>query len=186
MIQHQLQQVNGQQLVAGGHFCILRDEKTQLLAHASGVAGLELLAEGVQFLLGHVDGFVLIVTEERQQGLGQPGQVPVRDGGLVAVAVAALMVDRAEDSIRIIGVHEGAGTIVDRLAGNGHVVGVHHAVDEAHRLPLRHQGDLACDDPAQHQPVGVELRILSGFGVDVREMPLDGVVGKRLQCSDIA
>ena len=109
----------------------------------------------------------------------------MRDGGLVAVAVAALMVDRAEDSIRIIGVHEGAGTIVDRLAGNGHVVGVHHAVDEAHRLPLRHQGDLACDDPAQHQPVGVELRILSGFGVDVRKMPFDGVVGKRLQRGDV-
>ena len=110
----------------------------------------------------------------------------MRDGGLVAVAVAALMVDRAEDSIRIIGVHEGARAVVDRLAGNGHVVGVHHAVDETHRLPLRHQGDLACDDPAQHQPVGVELRILSGFGVDVRKMPFDGVVGKRLQCSDIA
>ena len=108
------------------------------------------------------------------------------DGGLVAVAVAALMVDRAEDSIRIIGVHEGAGAVVDRLAGNGHVVGVHHAVDEAHRLPLCQQRDLACDDPAQHQPVAVELRILSGFGADIGKMPFDGVVGKRLQCSDIA
>ena len=110
----------------------------------------------------------------------------MRDGGLVAVAVAALMIDRAEDSIRIIGVHEGAGAVVDRLAGNGHVVGVHHTVDEAHRLPLRHQGDLACDDPAQHQPVGVELRVCSGFGADVRKMPFDGVVGKRLQCGDVA
>ena len=185
VIQHQLQQVDGQQLVAGGHFCILRGEEAQLLAHAPGVAGLELAGEGVQFLLGHVDGFVLIVTEERQQGLGQPGQVPVRDGGLVAVAVAALMVDRAEHGIRIIGVHEGTGAVVDRLAGNGHVVGVHHTVDETHRLPLHHQGDLACDDPAQHQPVGVELRILSDFGADVRKMPLDGVVGQRLQCGDV-
>jgi len=49
----------------------------------------------------------------------------------------------------------------------------------------RPQGDLACDDPAQHQPVGVELRILSGFGVDVRKMPFDGVVGKRLQRGDV-
>ena len=65
VIQHQLQQVDGQQLVAGGHFCILRGEEPQLLAHAPGVAGLELAGEGVQFLLGHVDGFVLIVTEER-------------------------------------------------------------------------------------------------------------------------
>ena len=76
------------------------------------------------------DRLLLVGVQERQQGLGEAGQVPLRDRGLVAVGVAAGVVDRAEHRVRAVGVHERARAVVDRLPGDRHVVGVHHPVDE--------------------------------------------------------
>src|SRR3712207_8365876 len=45
-------------------------------------------------------------------------QVPLRDPRLVAVGVAPEAVDRAEHRGRVVGVQEGAGAVVDRLAGD--------------------------------------------------------------------
>ena len=73
-------------------------------------------------------------------------QVPLGDDRLVAVGVAPAVVDRAEDRGRVVGVHEGARPVVDGLAGDRHVVGVHHAVDEADEHPLRDQRRLRGDD----------------------------------------
>ena len=76
----------------------------------------------------------------------EPGEVPLRDRGLVAVGVAAAVVDRAEHRRRIEGVHERARAVVDRLARDRHVVGVHHAVDEPDEHPPGHQRGLGVDD----------------------------------------
>jgi hypothetical protein len=46
-------------------------------------------------------------------------------------------------------VHEGAGAVVDGLARDGHVVGVHHAVDEAHRHPVGDEPGLPLGHGAQ-------------------------------------
>src|SRR3546814_9176446 len=55
------------------------------------------------------------------------------------------MVDRAEDRLWGVFVQERAGTVVDGLAGDRGVVGVHHAVDEADPQPAGDQLDLGRD-----------------------------------------
>lgn len=50
---------------------------------------------------GRADRRVLILVEKRQQCLGKAGQVPAGDRRLVAVRVAAAVVDRAEHGVGI-------------------------------------------------------------------------------------
>jgi hypothetical protein len=90
---------------------------------------------------------------------------------LAAVGVAAGGVDGTEDGFRVVGFHEGAGAVVDGFAGEGHVVGVHDAVDEADLEPFRNQGGLAVDDGAEE----VDDR---GVGRDFRVVALAEVVGE--------
>ena len=68
------------------------------------------------------------------------------DRRLVAVGVAALLVDRTEHSGGVVGIEKRAWTVVDRLPRHGHVVGIHHAVHEAHVHPLRHERRLLLDN----------------------------------------
>jgi hypothetical protein len=75
--------------------------------------------------------------------LRQTGEVPLSDAWLVAVSVAPHAIDRAVDPLGVIGVHEGAGTVVNGLARYRHVVGVHDAMNEADELPLRRKRCLA-------------------------------------------
>src|SRR3546814_3270598 len=63
-----------------------------------------------------------VVVDQRKESLRQASQVPLRDLRLVAVGVAAGVIDRAEDGRRVVGVHERARPVVDRLAGDRHVV----------------------------------------------------------------
>ena len=66
---------------------------------------------------------------------------------------------------RIVGVHERARAVVDRLAGDRHVVGVHHAVDEADQHPLRDQRRLPRATASQQREVAVgragQLRVVA-------------------------
>ena len=87
---------------------------------------------------------------ERQQRLREPREIPLRDAGLVRVRVAAVMIDGAEHRVRIVFIHERARAVVDGLARDRHVVGVHHAVDEADAHPFRDQRRLALRDRFQH------------------------------------
>ena len=73
-------------------------------------------------------------------GLGQPRQVPLRDGRLVAEGVAPVLVDGAEHGRGIVGLQERAGPEVDRLPRDRHVVRVHHPVDEARRSSTARRG----------------------------------------------
>ncbi len=65
-----------------------------------------------------------------------------RDARLIRERVAAAVVDRAERLARIVRVEERARSVVDRLAGDRRVVGVHHAVHEADAEPARDQARL--------------------------------------------
>src|SRR5256885_16287676 len=56
---------------------------------------------------------------------------------LLVVGVAAGFVGMVADVVRVERVDEAVRPVVQRLAGDRHVVGVHHAVAPAHRLPLR-------------------------------------------------
>ena len=115
-----------------------------------------------------------------QQRLGEAGEVPLRDHRLVAVGVAAAGVDRAVDGGRVEGVHERARPVVDGLAGDRHVVGVHHAVDEADQHPLRDQRRLGGDDRLEER----EVRVLGVGGLGV--VPGDRVVGEPAQQVGVA
>ena len=75
--------------------------------------------------------------------------------GLVAVGVAAPLVDGAEHRGRVEHVHERARAVVDGLAGDRHVVGVHHAVHEPDEHPAGHQLGLRGDDA----PVQLQVRV---------------------------
>jgi len=90
-------------------------------------------------------------VQNRQQRFGQTGQVPLRHGRLLAVGISPLTVDRAEHRGRIETLHERTRTIVDGLARNAHVVGVHHPVDEAHAHPACNQLRLPLTDGLQHR-----------------------------------
>ena len=113
----------------------------ELRSHAVRPGSASSGRERRERLGGQGDRLLLVVGQQREQGLGEPGQVPLRDDRLVAVGVAPAGVDRAEDRGGIEGLHERARAVVDRLAGDRHVVGVHHPVDESDEHPL---GDQRC------------------------------------------
>ena len=140
---------------------------------APGV-GVE-IGEAAERGLRELDAALGGVGEQRQQRLGEADEVPVRDLRLVAVGVAALRIDRAEHGRRVEVVHERARAVVDGLAGDGHIVGVHHAVDKADVHPLRDERGLRGDHRVEEREVRV-LRV-GGVGVVAR----DGVVGEAAQ-----
>jgi hypothetical protein len=73
------------------------------------------------------------------------------------------VVNRAERLVRIVLVEKGARSIVDRLAGDRGVVGVHHAVHEADPEPPCDEVRLGVDDALEERQ-----RVVAGaFGVGV-------------------
>ena len=73
---------------------------------------------------------------------------------------------------RIVVVHERAGTVVDGLAGDRGVVGVHDAVDEADQQPARDQLGL----PRDHR---FQQRVIGALGARrFRIVPGDDVIGE--------
>ena len=128
--------------------------------------------ETVDDLGGQLDRPAFVVGDQRQQGFRQAGQVPAGNAGLRLVGIAPHLVDGTEHRARIEGLHESAGAEVDALAGNSHVVGVHHAVNKARMHPLRDQRRLAFCHGAQETEIA-----LLGAG-EFREMAGDGVIGE--------
>lgn len=116
--------------------CGVLGEQAEFGAHALEPVFLEGFLEGVEGLVGEVDGGFFVVVEERDEGFCEACEVPAGDGSLLVVGVAAVVVDGAEGGFGVEGVDEGAGAVVDGFAGEGHVVGVHDAVDEADGEPL--------------------------------------------------
>ncbi len=90
------------------------------------------------------------------------------------------MVDRGKDRAGGIALHEGAGAVVDGLAGNGHVVSVHHAVQEAKTHPLRDQARLGGDHRVEESEV--ERVCQRKVGV----VAADGIIGEGLDVRLVA
>ena len=144
----------------------------ELAAHAGHVGGVEARRETRERLVGLGHPGVGIVVEQRQQAFGEPGEVPLRDRGLVRVGVAALPVDGAEHGGGIVGVQERAGAVIDGFARDRHVVGVHDAVHEADAQPLRHERRLPRHHALQEGAIGA-----LGFR-GRRVVPVNRVVGQ--------
>ena len=70
----------------------------------------------------------------------------------------------------MIGVDEGARAVVDGLAGDGCVVGIHHPMNKADMHPLRDQCRLCVADPAK------QFQILVAAGGDLGKMAIYGIV----------
>lgn len=124
-------------------------EQPELGAHAGKPGGIEPFVERFENSDRPGNGGLLIRVNQGQQRLGEAGQVPTGDLGLLAESVAAATVDGAEDGGRVVGIEEGAGPIVDGLAGDGHIVGIHHAVDESDVHPAGNQLGLAVRDGSE-------------------------------------
>ena len=71
-------------------------------------------------------------------------------------------------------IHEGAWAVIDRLTGDGHVVGVHHAMDEAHMHPARNERRLFVAHALEQSEVGVRVAL------QLRIMAIDCVIGQAM------
>ena len=93
---------------------------------------------GVRFeYLGGVfyRGF-LIRVEQAEHGFRQAGEVPLADGGLVLIGVTPLAIDGAEHLRCMVGIHKRTGAVINGLAADGHVIGVHDPVNKSDVHPV--------------------------------------------------
>ena len=172
---HRAEQITKQQTIAS-----LRRRDPELRPGPRKMVPLVPLREGIEHAAHRGDRPLIVATaDERDQALSEPGKIPVGDCRLVAVGVAALPVDRAEHGRAVVGVEKGAGTVIDRLARHGHVVGVHHPMHEPDVHPLREKGRLPLDDLLQKR----ECRI-AGL-CRLRHVPLDRMREQRRQHSGL-
>ncbi len=128
--------------------------------------GDEVLRVSVQRRFQGVD-----LRYQRHQRLRQRGAVPVPDLRLHLIAVTALTVAVIADMRRIILERP----IVQRQAQNRHIVGIEHAMHEAHPLPLRNQARGAGDHFFQQRQIRIG-RIQQG-GVK----PCQHIIGQDFQ-----
>ncbi len=116
--------------------------ESDLAAHSLEKEGVESGDKRLQHFRRQRYRLVGIGIDQWQQCFSEPRQVPLRDRRLVRIRIPSVVIDRAEDRLRVVFVHEGAGTVVDGLTRDGHVVRVHDAVDEAHQHPAGDEGEL--------------------------------------------
>jgi hypothetical protein len=90
----------------------------------------------------------------------------VADRHLVRIRIAAALVGVVADVVDVEGFHEAEGAVVERQAEDRHIVGVHHAVHEADRLPVRDHARGAARDFGQQRLVGI--RGAAQFGIEAR------------------
>ncbi|MNV68816.1 hypothetical protein D3C71_1616890 [compost metagenome] len=80
--------------------------------------------------------------QQREQRLCKSCQIPGGDFRLIAIGIASALINGAEYCPGIVGIHKSTGTVIDRLPADRHIIGVHHAVDEANELPFGDQRSL--------------------------------------------
>jgi two-component system sensor histidine kinase/response regulator len=120
--------------------------QAQLAAHPGQPGGIVPFAERFEHGDRPRDGRLGVPINEGQQGLREPGQIPASDLRLLTEGVPAAAIDGAEDGGRAVGIEKGAGAVVDGLPGDGHVVGIHHPMDETDQHPARDQRRLPVRD----------------------------------------
>ena len=169
------EEVLGQRGVVG-----LVGEEAEFAAQGGEPVAAEALVKGVDGFLGEGEGGFGIGVQNGEQGFGEAGEIPRGDGGLLAEGVATVAVDGAEDGGGVVAVDEGARAVINGLAGERHVVGIHHAVDEADAHPLGDERGLALD--GFHQKRGDRLLGLRALG----EVSAQGVIGEEAQGGGIA
>ena len=136
---HDSEQVFGQPTVP-----VFGTAQAEFRPHVGKPEGLVHGHEAFDLFCSHPDRiFGVVRVDERQQGLGEAREIPLGDRGLVAVGITPMLVDRTEHRPGVVRVDKRAGPVVQSLTGDGHVVGVHHPVDEPHGQPLRDEDSLS-------------------------------------------
>ncbi len=148
-IRHVTEEIADQSRVA---FMCFRE--AYLGAKPCGKFCLETGRVGIHGPLRQRDGGLLAAAEQGKKRLGEANEIPMGDAGLVVVGVTSVPVDRAEHGRRMIDIHERAGAVVDGLAGDGGIVGVHHAMDESDELPARDQTRGTGDHGLEQSEIG--------------------------------
>lgn len=87
-------------------------------------------------LIGIERGYQIIGSQHWRQRLRQTLQVPQADAGLLTEGVAPLGIRMVTDKVFLEGIEEGEGAKVEAVTENRHIVGIHHPVGKAHRLPV--------------------------------------------------
>ena len=109
----------------------------------AALLGAKTSGKAAKHLGGLLYNGLALFPHQRQQGFGKAGQVPLSDARLVVKSVAPTLIDGAEDLLRVELLHEGAGAVIDGVASNATVVGVHHTMNKAQAHPACHQCRLA-------------------------------------------
>ena len=76
-------------------FFVLLFAQAELAAHTLEVGIHVKIRESIQHDLRRFAGLGFVIGNEGQQALSEAGQVPLRDGGLIAVRIAAALIDGA-------------------------------------------------------------------------------------------
>ena len=140
--------------------------EAQFLAHEFIVKSIERRLVLLQFF---GDDFR---CDQMSQRFTQLGQVPVADLRLPSERVAAVAVGLVGGEVGIEPVHEPEGTVIERYAGERHVVGIHYAVDKPRRLPMR-------DQPRGFLHHGSEQQLIFvGLAGKLGVMPLEDEIGQ--------
>ena len=161
-----------------------------LLPHSVKPVILVQFPVGMQCGLGGLNPGIRAFGQQWHKRFGQACQVPQADRRLIVVGIAPVAVNRTVDLVVCIVVHERTGAVIDGLAGNRHVVGVHYPVDEAKLHPLRDQCGLPVNDCFQQGKVRVCMVAACRVVVfdDVVGESGDGrqvaARGKELECAD--
>src|ERR1700722_3602290 len=88
----------------------------ELVAHTGEPALLKSGGKYGDRLIRKLDRSVSVRIEERQQSLGEPCKIPLRDLHLIPVGVAPQFIDCAKRLRRIVRIEEGARSKINRLA----------------------------------------------------------------------
>ena len=110
-----------------------------LARKAIEIGGFKGRGEGAKGGLRKLQRGFFLFCQKRQQRFRKPRQIPLRHAWLIGIGIAPAMINGTQYRRRIIGIHEGAGAVINRLAADRHIVGIHHAMDEADMKPLRDQ-----------------------------------------------
>ena len=119
------------------------------------------------------------IANQRLQGLAQAVQVPEHHARLLTEGIAPLVVAVVADVAWVEMVEKLERPVIDGQAQDAHVVGIEHAVAEAHGLPLRHQGGAALAHRLQERRVAIAcLAAAVGTVLALWIEALDHVVGQ--------
>ena len=158
-----------QQILRKGGIPLPRFRKPQLGGKGGFPADAVMAWETLQCFIHKFHCLLVIGGNERDDGRSKTGQVPVSDHRLIAIGIAPHLIDGAEHSFRVISIHERTRAVIDRLARNGHIVCVHHPMDETNGHPSGNQVGLALNHTFKQREIGIRsiprLRIIPVYDI---------------------